>query len=323
MPRVLVTDRMWNNWVSPRRHMFEDAGWEIVRSKYPFPMTAAQIREQLPGIDAAMASSQEDYSDAALEGADRLKVIARTGVGYEYIDVQAAARRGIAVTITPQANFETVADGTFGLMLALSRRIVMSDRQMRFERWEQLANHDVWAKTLGIVGFGRIGRAVARRARGFEMRSLVAEPYPDMDAVEALGVELTDLDTLLRESDFVTLHVPAMPETYKLMNAERLALMKPSAVLINTARGSLVDEDALYEALTTDRLAGAALDVFDPEPPDPQSPLLLLENVVVTPHIAGMSEESNDRMGVQAIQNCIDALNGRLSPDAIVNGVGV
>ena len=119
MPRVLVTDRMWNNWVGPRRHMFEDAGWEIVRSKYPFPMTAAQIREQLPGIDAAMASSQEDYSDAALEGADRLKVIARTGVGYEYIDVEAAARRGIAVTITPQANFETVADGTFGLMLAL------------------------------------------------------------------------------------------------------------------------------------------------------------------------------------------------------------
>ena len=230
---------------------------------------------------------------------------------------------GIAVTITPQANFETVADATFGLMLALSRRLVLDDRQMRFERWDQPTAHDVWSKTLGIVGLGRIGQAVARRARGFEMPILAAEPAPNMDAVEALGVKLTDVDTLLREADIVTLHVPAMPETYKLINAERLALMKPTALLINTARGSLVDEDALYEALTTDRLAGAALDVFDPEPPDPRSPLLMLENVVVTPHIAGVSEESSRRMGTQAIQNCIDAFEGRLSPDAVVNSVGV
>lgn len=323
MPRVLVTDRMWNKWVGPLNHVFEEAGWEIVHSKYPYPLTAEQIREQLPGIDAAMASSQEDYSDAALEGADRLKVISRAGVGYEDIDVEAAARRGIVVTITPQANFETVADATFGLMLALSRRLVLADRNMRFERWDQPTAYDVWSKTLGIVGLGRIGQAVARRARGFEMPILAVEPAPNMDAVEALGVELTDLATLLRESDFVTLHVPAMPETYKLINTERLALMKPTALLINTARGSLVDEDALYEALTTDRLAGAALDVFDPEPPDAESPLVMLENVVVTPHIAGMSEESGGRMGIQAIRNCIDAVEGRLSPDAVVNSVGV
>ena len=319
MPKALLTDRMWNGWVEDVAHLFEDADWEIVHSKHRYPMSAAQIREQLPGIHALMANDRDEVTAAALEGADVLKVVSRTGVGYDNVDLAAASARGIAVTITPAANAETVADAAFGLMLAVGRRIVHNDRRMRFGRWEQTIGSDVWGKTLGIVGFGRIGQAVARRGRAFEMRVLAVEPQPDLEAVRSLGVELTDLETALRESDYVSLHAPATPETHGLINARTLALMRPTAYLVNTARGPLVDEEALYEALRSGALAGAGLDVWDPEPPDPASPLLQLENVVATPHVAGGSHESKRRAAQQAIQNCLDAVAGRLPPEVVVN----
>ena len=321
MPAVLLTDRMWEGWVQPIAQLFTDAGWTIVHSKYKYPLTSAQIREQLTGVHAFMSNDRDAVTAEAFAGADALKVISRTGVGFDNVDVAAAARQGVAVTITPGANAETVADMVFGLMLGLGRQIAYADRRMRVGMWGQIDNREAWKKTLAIVGFGRVGQAVARRARGFAMRVLAVEPFPDPAAVASAGVTLVDLETALREADFVTLHAPATPDAHKLINATTLALMKPTAYLINTARGQLVDEEALYEALLAERIAGAALDVWDPEPPDTKSPLLVLDSVIATPHIAGNSLESRTRMGVMAVENCINALAGRLSPDVVVNGV--
>ncbi|MBM4436084.1 MAG: phosphoglycerate dehydrogenase [Actinobacteria bacterium] len=322
MPRALLTDRMWDLWVRPIAHLFTDAGWEIVHSRHKYPMTVAQIREQLPGIHALMCNDRDEVTAHAIAAGDVLKVISRTGVGYDNVDVAAAAARGIAVTITPGTNAETVADMVFGLMLGLSRQIAYADRRMRIGRWGPLDNHELWRKTLGLVGFGRIGQAVARRARGFDLTVLAVEPQPNAVAVRNLGVELTDLESLLRRADFVSLHVPGGPATAKLINARTLAWMRPTACLINTARGSLVDEEALHAALTEGRLAGAAVDVWDPEPPDMASPLLVLDNVIATPHLAGNSLESRHRMGVMAVQNCLAALTGTLDRDVVVAGPG-
>jgi len=252
----------------------------------------------------------------------RLKIIANWGVGYNNIDADYAGRKGIMVTNTPDVLTETTADFSWAILMAVARRVAEADRYVRegkFKGFKPFAmlGSDVWGKTIGIVGFGRIGQAVGRRAFGFGMKVLYFDQQPiDRRKEQELKAQYVGLDTLLRESDFVSLHVPLIEETRHLINARALSLMKPTAFLVNAARGPVVDEQALVDALNNKTIAGAALDVFEKEP-DVHPGLLELPNVVLAPHIGSGSWETRTNMGHVAARNIIAALDGKTPPNLV------
>jgi D-3-phosphoglycerate dehydrogenase len=259
----------------------------------------------------------EGVSARVLEAFPTLRVVARTGVGFDTVDLPTATRLGIWVTNTPGANHEAVADLTIGLMLALARQIPRHAEIARGGSWGRVPMVEMWRKTLGILGIGRVGRAVARRAAGFDMTLLAHDPYADREWCAANGVILADLDDVLAAADVVSLHMTNTPETRHMLNADTLARMKPSAFVINTSRGELIDEAALLAALDAGRPAAAALDVLASEPPRPDDPILAHPRVLVTPHIAGTTAESTYRMGLQAVRNAVAVLLGQQPPDAV------
>ncbi len=291
------------------------------------PLTRAELLEAVRGRDGLVTLLTDQIDAEVMDAAGpRLRVISNYAVGFNNIDVAEATRRGVLVCNTPGVLTETTADLAWALIMAVARRIVEADAFMRSGRFEAmggwsptlLLGSDVHGKTLGIVGFGRIGEAVARRARGFDMRVL----YHDVrrrpaDEERRLGVEYRDLDDLLRESDFVSLHVDLNASTRHLIDARALSLMKPTAYLINTSRGPVVDEAALVAALREGRIAGAGLDVFEDEPRMAPG-LAELSNVVVLPHIASASIETRARMAEMAAANLIAALSGQ-RPAHVVN----
>jgi glyoxylate reductase len=258
-----------------------------------------------------------------MDAAPGLRVISTVAAGYDNVDVAAATARKIAVCNTPvPALHEATADLTFALILAVARRLGEAERYIRAGRWtfwspQLLLGSDVYGRTLGIVGLGRIGQAVARRARGFGMTLLYTGRNRRPDAEDALGARYVALDDLLRQSDFVSLHVPASAETRHIIGAPQLALMKPTAYLINAGRGALVDGAALTEALRTGQIAGAGLDVFDPEPIGGDHPLLAFENVVGVPHVGGASLFTRERMAETAARNLLAVLNGTPPPSCV------
>jgi D-3-phosphoglycerate dehydrogenase len=266
---------------------------------------------------AAVIAGGEPYTAELFDAAPQLRHVARFGAGFDAVDVAAATARGVVVTNGAGANANAVADLTLGLMIAVARNVALHDRTIRQGIWQGRLGADVWQQTLGIVGLGRIGQGVARRAQGFDMRILAYEPYPNMDAVHALGVELVPLERLFAEADFVTLHLPASAETAKLVDARLLGLMKPTAFFINAARGALVDEDALYAALREGRIAGAGLDVRAPEPPTDQR-FAALDNVVMTPHTGAATPIARLRSGQAAAESVVSVLRGE-RPDGLVN----
>ena len=261
-------------------------------------------------------------NEEALKHAPRLRVVANCGVGYDNIDVAACTARRIVVTNTPGVLTDTTADLAFALLMAVARRVVEGDRLVREGRWQRwqwstLWGADIHHQTLGLYGFGRIGQAVARRGRGFEMRVI----YHDVQRASAeiereLAAQFVDHKTLLRESDFLSLHVPLTPETHHLIGARELSLMKPSAFLINTARGKVVDEEALVAALKSHRIAGAGLDVFEHEP-HLHPELVKLDNVVLLPHLGSATAETRLKMALLAVENLLAALDGRRPPNII------
>jgi len=248
-------------------------------------------------------------------------------VGFDNVDLAEASRRAILVTNTPGVLTETTADFAFALLLATARRLVEGDRTVREGRWGPwhpsfLLGRDIHGATLGIVGLGQIGQAVASRARGFQMRLLYTDASPRRQVEADLGIAYHTLDDLLRESDFVSLHVPLTPETRHLIGERELSLMKPTAVLVNTARGPVVNQKALYRALRRRQIASAGLDVAEVEPMPAREPLLRLENVVVTPHIASASVATRQRMAEMAAEAVLAALRGKvpancLNPEAL------
>ncbi|MDP6184548.1 MAG: phosphoglycerate dehydrogenase [Gammaproteobacteria bacterium] len=278
-----------------------------------------QVRELVPGHDALVVGGVV-VSREVIEDSTDLRVISRTGVGYDAVDAQAAAERRIPVVIAVSSNHTTVAEYAFGIMILLSRQMFAHHQIVVGGEWRREPNLDLAGKTLGIAGLGRIGRALTDRALAFEMNVIGCEAFPDRSFVESRGIELVEIDDLCSRSDFISLHLPVTTETTEIINAERLALMKPSAYVVNTARGSLIDENALYSALKDGQIAGAGLDVFVEEPPV-GSPLLEMPNVIVSPHAAGVSRESQDRMGVQAVRNALDVLSGSWPREIVVNGI--
>lgn len=285
-----------------------EAGYEVQFNELERNLTEAELIARLDGVVATIAGI-EPYNEAVLAVAPALKVIARVGVGHDDIDLAAATRHGVAVAMAFGANHDAVADHAMALMLAVAHRIVEYDRRARAGTWGTLVHGRLYETTAGIIGFGRTGRAVAKRCLGFNMDVLVADPVADVDTVARLGYRLVDLDDLLREADFVSIHAPLNDETRHLIDARRLGLMKPSAFLINTARGGLVDEAALTEALLGHRIAGAALDVFEVEPL-PDSPLRRLDQVILTPHVAGVSAASLRAMADRCVESALAVLSG-------------
>ncbi|MDP6508998.1 MAG: phosphoglycerate dehydrogenase [Chloroflexota bacterium] len=280
---------------------------------------AEMLGEFLPTADAILLGGAV-FTRGLLEKVPNIKTVARAGVGFDAVDLEATAERGVPVTITIHANADTVADFAMTMMLALTRKLITNHSNLSSGDWTRAIGSDFYGKTLGIAGLGRIGRAVAIRARAFGMKVLGHELYPNAEFVREHEIELVDLDRLCRESDFISLHMPPTPETENCINAERLAMMKPTAYLVNTARGPLIDEPALLAALTDGTIAGAGLDVFEVEPLS-ESPFFGLDNTIVTPHVAGISEGANQRMIVQAAKNILAVLSGEWPRDIVVNGV--
>jgi lactate dehydrogenase-like 2-hydroxyacid dehydrogenase len=311
-PEVLVTRRI------PR------AGLERVQEECTLrfwdsdePIPRATLLEWVKGVEGIYCLLTEQIDDELLDAAGpSLKVVSTMSVGYDHVDVEACARRGVAVGNTPGVLTETTADLTVALMLAAARRLpeaVDAVRQGAWSTWkpEWMAGYDLFGSTVGIIGLGRIGSAVARRVRGFDCRILYYDPYPNDGVAAAVGAEYADMDTLLAESDFITIHSQLTPQTRNMLNAEAFRKMKPSAVLVNTSRGGTVDQDALYDALKGGEIAAAGLDVTVPEPLPPNHKLLTLPNCVVLPHIASASYATRSKMAVLAADNLIAGVTGQ------------
>lgn len=305
----------------------EEAEFEVVRNSLGRVYSEDELITALPGAFATVASV-EPYTERVFQAARDLRVVARYGVGYEMIDVAAATRHGVVVAMAFGTNHETVADCTLALMAALVRNVVANHLRMKSGGWRSGTCLGLWRSTVGIIGLGRIGKAVARRCRGFEMEILAYDPVQDTAFAREHGVTFVPLETLLRRADIVTLHGPHTPLTENMINRDTLALMKPTAFLVNTARGGLVDEAALYEALTSGRIAGAALDVFKVEPPV-NSPLLTLDNVILSPHVAGGDLPTEARVANRCIDSIIALARGEnpgaeylLNPEVLQPGGG-
>jgi lactate dehydrogenase-like 2-hydroxyacid dehydrogenase len=318
-PAVLITRRIF-----PEAVAFLRERAEVDYADSDDALSADELVARARGKRGIVAQLTDRFPAGEIARLEGVRVIADVAVGFDNVDLAAATRHGILVTNTPDVLTDTTADLAFALMLAAARRIVEGHRFVHSGQWKSwaidlLAGHDVHHKTLGILGMGRIGQAVARRARGFSMRILYNDARRAPEAVEReLGLEFADLERLLREADFVSLHVPLLPATRHLIGAAELALMKPTAILVNTARGPVVDEAALAEALAAGRIGGAGLDVFEREP-EVDARLLALDNVVVEPHIGSASIDTRRAMSMLAAENCAAAIQGRRPPN-LVNG---
>lgn len=308
--RVLIGSRSFGQVFKEHLHALEEAGCQIIPNAVGGrAYRESELLDAIPGVDAIITGTDE-ITGKVVAAADRLKTIAKHGVGLETIDLAAAKARGIVVSYTPGAIHDSVADLTMALLLAVARRIVSADSTTRQGQWKAFWGVELAGKTLGIVGLGRIGKAVAARAKGFGMALIAADPFPDVVFASEHGIRLVSLDELLATADVVTLHAAAEQVAGGMLIGEaELARMKAGSILINTARGALVDEAALASALTSGRLFGAGIDAFVNEPPV-GSPLLQLENVVLAPHMGGRTIDGQRRQGEMCLENCLRALRG-------------
>jgi D-3-phosphoglycerate dehydrogenase len=310
---VLVTSHTFRRVSGDHVSRLEAAGCRLLTSPHNRGATEEELLPLVGDVEAVLAGT-DAFTRRVFERAPRLRIVSRFGVGYDAIDVPAATDHGVWVTTTPGTNELSVADHTIALLLALARHLVPVANLTRAGQWERAFGRELSGAVLGLIGFGRIGRQVAQRARACGMELLVYDVAPDAAAAAAVGARFAPLDEVLATADVVSLHAPATAGTRRLIDARALALMKPTAYLINTARGDLVDEPALAEALREGRLAGAGLDVFAQEPPDEANPLLALPNVLATPHVAGITEQSAQRMARLAVENILAVLAGRRPP---------
>ncbi len=318
-PKLFMTRKIPERGLSRIRENFEVELWPGEA-----PPSKEEIINRIKDKQALVSLLTDPIDEEVMEAAPGLRIIAQYAVGFDNIDLEAATRKGIYVTNTPGVLTETTADFAVALLFSIARRVVEADKYVRSGKWRvgwhplMFLGRDVHGKTIGIVGLGRIGSAVARRMkRGFNMRVLYYDVMRRHDLEKELGVEYVDLETLLKESDFVSLHTPLTKDTYHLVGERELRMMKPTAYLINTSRGKVVDQKALYKALKEKWIAGAALDVFEEEPLPPDDPLLTLENVILTPHIASASFDTRSKMAEIVAENLITFKNGKVPPTLV------
>jgi len=315
--KVYVTRELPSAALDPLR---EVAAVRVWPGELPPPPEV--LSAETADVDALLSLLTDRIDAAIMAAAPRLRAISNMAIGYDNIDIEEASRRGILVTNTPGILTNTTADFAFALLLAAARRVVEADRYTRQGRWktwgpQTLLGQDVHDATLGVVGLGGVGLEVAKRGRGFGMRVLYCDSTRKLKEERRYGLTHVELEQLLAESDFISLHVPLMPETHHLVGERELALMKPTAVLINTARGAVVDQRALWRFLKEGRIAAAAIDVSEQEPIAPDDPLLGLDNIIITPHIASASVATRLGMAKMAVNNLLAALRGQVPPQCV------
>jgi glyoxylate reductase len=320
-PKVFITRKIPEAGLDLIRPIAEIEVWDD-----ELPPLRDSILEKVKGVNGLLTLLTDKIDSQVMDAAGAsLKVISQMAVGYDNIDVAAATARKIPVGHTPGVLTETTADFTWALLMSAARRIVEGDNYTRDGKWKTwmptlLLGPDVHGARLGIIGLGRIGQAVAKRAKGFDMRVVYHSPHRHPEIEKELGVEYASLDSLYAESDFISIHTPLNDSTYHLINDAALAKMKPSAILINTARGGVIDPEALYCALRDKKIACAALDVTEPEPIPLESPLLTLDNIIIAPHIASASFQTRNKMATMAAENLIAGLKGEKLPHRVADG---
>jgi len=318
-PKVYVTRQLFDEAIEILEEHADVEVYEGVDDAIPREL----LLEKVADVEGLLPLLTERIDAEVMDAAEGLKVISNYAVGYNNIDVAAATERGIYVTNTPGILTDTTADCAFALLMAVARRIPEADRHVKEGGWvhawgpRMFAGTDVHGKTLGIIGLGRIGSAIARRAKGFDMNVIYYDEHRRRDLERELGVRYAPLKELLTDSDYVSLHVPLTASTRHMIGKRELTMMKETAFLINTSRGPVVDEDALYKALRDGDIAGAGLDVFEREPLSPDSPLKGLDNAVITPHIASASVETRTKMATTAAINLVSVLQGREPPNLV------
>ena len=311
-PKIFISRPIPDNVVARLSQVCQVDMWHTSETLPP-------IAEKISDLDGLMTYGHEPVTAEMMDTAPNLKVITTVGVGYDHVDAVAAKRRNISVGNTPDVLSATTADMTFALLLSVARNVVPGNTFVQNKQWSYYDPNILWGQevhdaTIGIVGMGRIGYAVAKRALGFDMRVLYNKRQRRLDWEEELGIEYAELNDLLQSSDFVTLHPPMSDETYHLIGQRELALMKPNAILVNIARGPVVDGRALYQALKDREIAGAALDVTEPEPINPDHPLLTLDNVVICPHLGSATNQTRMKMANMATDNILAGLKGQPLP---------
>lgn len=321
-PKVFVTRTIPEAGIDLLRPIAEIEVWG---DELPPPYES--LLQKVKGVEGLLTLLTDKIDSQVMDAAGAsLKVISQMAVGYDNIDVAAATARKIPVGHTPGVLTETTADFAWALLMSAARRIVEDDHYTRDGKWKTwmptlLLGPDVHGATLGIIGLGRIGQAVAKRAKGFDMRVIYHSPHRHPEIEKSLGIKYASLDSLYAKSDFISIHTPLNDSTYHLINDSALAKMKPSAILINTARGGVIDPEALHCALRDKKIAYAALDVTEPEPISPESPLLTLDNILITPHIASASIQTRNKMATMAAENLIAGLRGEKLPHRVADSI--
>jgi len=314
--KILIGSKTFGKITPEPANILKDAGFEVDYNPYPDFFNEEQMLEVIQDYFGVVVGF-DHLTEKVIAKAENLKVIAKHGVGVDTIDVDAATKHGVVVSKTVGANSSSVADFAIGLMLSTARQIPRMDAEVKQGEWPKYVGTELWKKTLGIIGLGHIGKAVAKRAAGFDMKLLAYEPYPDHDFVTRHHIELASVNRILEEADFITIHVPLSESTANMIGREELKKMKNTAFLVNTARGGIIDEDALYDALENNVIAGAAIDAFSEEPPG-HTKLLNAKGMVATPHAAAYTNESLNRMSLMCADSICRVLHGE-QPEFVVN----
>ncbi len=310
--KILVTSTYKREVIAPHIELLRSNGNEVDLCSQSYEALSEQELAKAIGGYQIIIAGGEIYSEEVLKAASDLELIVRDGVGVDCVDLEAATENGVMVINSPVVH-EAVADLAFGLMISATREILQADKCVRQGLWDDrdlFLTDGVFGKTLGLIGFGRIGQGMARRAQGFNMTVIAYDPYANKEVAETLGVKMVEFEELMSNCDILSIHVPNTNETRKLVDGNALRLMKDGAYLINTARGAVVDQKALVEALKEGKLRGAALDVFDPEPPEASEELLKMNNVVLTPHMGSDTEDSFSEVFKSAVNNSLTYLEG-------------
>ncbi len=307
--RVLVTTTSFQDTPGQHHDLLAAEGYELVRARGP--LAEDEVHELVGDVDGIICGDDAFTRKVLEKCLPRLRVLSKYGIGLDKVDVQAATELKIPVCYTPGVNHTTVAEHTFGLILCLIRQIAQQNAIIKDGKWKRMTGHEMWNKTMGILGMGRIGKETAKRARAFGMKVIGYDIFWDDYFAAEYGVTKSDgPDVVLQAADFVSLHMNLTEENRNLINAKRLAKMKPTAIIVNTARGPLVDEAAVAKAIQADKLGGYCADVFQDEPPKPDNPLLGLDRTILTPHIGSRTYESVVRQATKCVKNLIAVLNG-------------
>ncbi|WP_123042060.1 phosphoglycerate dehydrogenase [Cohnella candidum] len=308
--KVLVTATNYSVLCAEAKRLLEEAGCEIVENKLGRPHTFEELAPLVGDIDGVVAGV-DTWNEEVFKIAPKLKAIARFGVGVDNIDLEKAKEYGVQVSNVPAGNANAVAELTIGLLLSLMRNIPALQESAKRAFWDRRVGIEMEGRTVGLLGFGNIAQMVAKKLQGFDVNLIAYDKYPNLAKAEALGVKMVSSDEVLEQSDFVSMHLPSFKETYHMMSDDQFGKMKPTAYFVNTARGALVDEKALYRALVANRIAGAAIDVYEQEPVQADNPLLQLDNLLATPHTAAETVETYHRVGLATAQALLDVFAGK------------